>query len=212
MIKCTKTYTNLVISFLNEIANGICLAVFIVFLAIAKIVIHIVVTCTIIHRKLHHRQTTRTDNTTSTISLEEEEGGGGVRLSLNDIHNLSSFEYEAVVESTNQDCIVCLERFIKGETCRSLPRCKHVFHASCVDSWLIQVPSCPLCRRIVVKPGVNHHPPPPPPPSSSLKEKQYRRHHLFQSYRRGISIKWLTRKGLVLGFARFNFGKEQPPQ
>ncbi|KAI3966621.1 hypothetical protein MKW92_012541 [Papaver armeniacum] len=155
MIKCTKTYSNLLISFLNEIANGTCLAVFILFLAITKIVINIVVACTIVQRKLHHRQPTRTANTTSIISLEEEEQGGGIRLSLSDIQNLSSFEYEMVVEPA-QDCIVCLERFIKGESCRSLPRCNHVFHASCVDSWLIQVPSCPLCRQIVVTPGANH--------------------------------------------------------
>ncbi|KAI3882620.1 hypothetical protein MKX03_007564 [Papaver bracteatum] len=152
--KCKKTYSNLLISFLNEIANGLCLAMFILFLAITKIVIHIVVACTVVHRKLHHRQTTRTANTTSVIRLEEQEEGGGVRLSLSDIQNLSSFEYEMVVEPA-QDCIVCLERFIKGESCRSLPRCKHFFHASCVDSWLIQVPSCPLCRKIVVTRGAN---------------------------------------------------------
>ncbi|KAI3932995.1 hypothetical protein MKW98_029228 [Papaver atlanticum] len=154
MIKCKKTYSNLLISLLNEIANSICLVVFTVFLVITKIVIHIVVTCTIVHRKLHHRQTTRTANITSTVSLEEQEESGGFRLSLSDVQNLSSFEYETVVEPA-QDCIVCLERFIKGESCRSLPRCNHVFHASCVDSWLIQVPSCPLCRQIVVTPGAN---------------------------------------------------------
>ncbi|KAI3899319.1 hypothetical protein MKW92_003765 [Papaver armeniacum] len=144
MIKCTKTYSNLLISLLNEIANSICLVVFILFLAVMKTAIHIVVACTIVHRKLHHRQTTRTAiSTTSVISLEEQEESGGFRLSLSDIHNLSSFEYEMGVEPA-QDCIVCLEMFIKGESCRSLPRCKHVFHASCVDSWLIIVPSCPL--------------------------------------------------------------------
>ncbi|KAI3932994.1 hypothetical protein MKW98_029227 [Papaver atlanticum] len=70
------------------------------------------------------------------------------KLSSSDLQNLSSFKYEMVVEPT-QHCIVCLE------SCRSLPRCNHVFHANCVDSWLIQVPSCPLCRQIVVKPGVD---------------------------------------------------------
>ncbi|KAI3932996.1 hypothetical protein MKW98_029229 [Papaver atlanticum] len=47
---------------------------------------------------------------------------------------------------------------------------------------------------------------PPPPPSSSLKVKATLSAPTF------YSSKWLTRKGLVLGFARFNFGKEQPPQ
>ncbi|KAI3989255.1 hypothetical protein MKX01_007892 [Papaver californicum] len=153
IIKCEKTYSNLLISFLTEIANTIFLVVFIVFAAILKIAILIAVACTISYRKLHHRQTTRTANTTSILSLGEQEASGGVRLSLNDLQNLSSFKYE-MVEPT-QDCIVCLERLIKGERCRSLPRCKHVFHANCVDSWLIQVPSCPFCRQIIDKPRVN---------------------------------------------------------
>ncbi|KAI3990104.1 hypothetical protein MKX01_018765 [Papaver californicum] len=146
-------YSNLLIYFLTEIANTIFLVVFIVFAAILIFAIHIAVACTIAYRKLHHRQTTRTVNTTSMISLEEQEESGGVRLSLSDLQNLSSFKYE-IVEPT-QDCIVCLERLIKGESCRRLPRCKHVFHVNCVDSWLIQVPSCPFCRQIVNKPRVN---------------------------------------------------------
>ncbi|KAI3966620.1 hypothetical protein MKW92_012540 [Papaver armeniacum] len=145
---------DLLISFLSEIFSTIFLIVFIVFVAIIKVAIHIVAACIIVYRKLHHRRTTRTANTMSFSGLEEEEENSGVRLSLSDLQNLSSFEYEMVVEPT-QHCIVCLERFVKGESCRSLPRCNHVFHAGCVDSWLIQVPSCPLCRQIVVKPGVN---------------------------------------------------------
>ncbi|KAI3882621.1 hypothetical protein MKX03_007565 [Papaver bracteatum] len=144
---------DLLIFFLSEIVSTIFLIVFIFFVAIIKVAIHIVVAFTIVYRKLHHQRTTRTDNTMSFSGLEEEESGG-VGLSLSDLQNLSSFEYEMVVEPT-QHCIVCLERFVKGESCRSLPRCNHVFHTSCVDSWLIQVPSCPLCRQIVVKPVVN---------------------------------------------------------
>ncbi|KAI3989254.1 hypothetical protein MKX01_007891 [Papaver californicum] len=156
-IKCTKTYFNLLISFLDEIVITIdeivitiCLVVFIVFAAILKIAVHIAVGCTIVYRKLHHRQTTRTNTTSTSLEEQEERGGVSCRLSLSDLQNLSSFKYE-MVEPT-QDCIVCLERFIEGESCRSLPRCKHVYHANCVDSWLIRVPSCPLCRQIIVKP------------------------------------------------------------
>ncbi|KAI3899317.1 hypothetical protein MKW92_003763 [Papaver armeniacum] len=132
------TPTFLFLSILAEIVSTIFLVVFIVFAAILKLSMHFVVACTIVYRKMHHRQTTS--------SLEEQQGSGGVRLSSSDLQNLSSFEYE-IVEPTHQDCIVCLERFIKGESCRSLPRCNHVFHANCVDSWLIHVPSCPLCRK-----------------------------------------------------------------
>ncbi|KAI3990102.1 hypothetical protein MKX01_018763 [Papaver californicum] len=154
IVKCTKSYSNLLISFLDEIVITICLVVFIVLVAILKIAIHIAASCTIVYHKLRHQQTTRTNTTSIILEEQEESGGVSYRLSLGDLLNLSSFKYE-MVKPTQEYCIVCLERFIKGESCRSLPRCKHVFHANCVDSWLIRVPSCPLCRQLVVKRGAN---------------------------------------------------------
>ncbi|KAI3882625.1 hypothetical protein MKX03_007569 [Papaver bracteatum] len=92
------TPTFLFLSILVEVVGTIFLVVFIVFAAILKLSIHFVGACTIVYRKLHHRQTTS--------SLEEQEGsGGGVRLSSSDLRNLSSFEYE-IVEPTHKDCIV----------------------------------------------------------------------------------------------------------
>ncbi|MCL7022477.1 hypothetical protein MKW94_001633 [Papaver nudicaule] len=150
IMKGTKTYSNLLISFLHEIVNAIFLVVFIVFAATLKTIIHLLVACTIAYRILDHRHTIRT-NTTGISSEEQEESG--VSFGLSDLQKLSSFKCE-MVEPT-QNCIVCLERFINGERCRSLPGCNHVYHANCVDSWLIRFPSCPLCRKIVVIPGMD---------------------------------------------------------
>ncbi|KAK8917042.1 NEP1-interacting protein 1 [Platanthera zijinensis] len=44
-------------------------------------------------------------------------------------------------------CSVCLQDIQIGETVRSLPFCKHMFHLRCIDSWLVRNGSCPLCRR-----------------------------------------------------------------
>ncbi|PON45806.1 43kDa postsynaptic protein [Parasponia andersonii] len=42
-------------------------------------------------------------------------------------------------------CSVCLEQVNVGELLRSLP-CLHQFHANCIDPWLRQQGTCPVCK------------------------------------------------------------------
>ncbi|KAG2730324.1 hypothetical protein I3843_01G280900 [Carya illinoinensis] len=42
-------------------------------------------------------------------------------------------------------CSVCLEQVNVGELIRSLP-CLHQFHANCIDPWLGQQGTCPVCK------------------------------------------------------------------
>lgn len=65
---------------------------------------------------------------------EDVHGGGGGGGN----QNISSTE--------ERDCAVCLENFRVGEECRLLPKCKHCFHAACIDSWLLKAAVCPICR------------------------------------------------------------------
>lgn len=43
-------------------------------------------------------------------------------------------------------CAVCLNKFEEKEMLRVLPRCNHTFHLDCIDVWLLNNASCPLCR------------------------------------------------------------------
>ncbi|MED6180243.1 hypothetical protein PIB30_008437 [Stylosanthes scabra] len=47
------------------------------------------------------------------------------------------------------DCAVCLNRFEITDVLRLLPKCNHAFHMDCVDKWLDEHSTCPLCRNRV---------------------------------------------------------------
>ncbi|KAG7573652.1 Zinc finger RING-type [Arabidopsis suecica] len=48
------------------------------------------------------------------------------------------------------ECAVCLCEFEDDETLRLMPPCCHVFHVDCVDVWLSEHSTCPLCRADLV--------------------------------------------------------------
>ncbi|CAM0913976.1 unnamed protein product [Alopecurus aequalis] len=72
--------------------------------------------------------------------------GGGKGLSADELGTLPCHDFS----SNGADCAVCLEVFAAGDRCRRLPRCKHSFHAKCVDPWLKKSRFCPVCRADVV--------------------------------------------------------------
>lgn len=43
-------------------------------------------------------------------------------------------------------CIVCLAEFRGEDILRILPYCGHSFHVTCIDIWLQQHSTCPVCR------------------------------------------------------------------
>ncbi|XP_062185627.1 RING-H2 finger protein ATL43-like [Phragmites australis] len=53
------------------------------------------------------------------------------------------------------ECAVCLVAFDAAELLCVLPWCRHAFHAECVDTWLQEHSTCPVCRRRVGKEGVS---------------------------------------------------------
>ncbi|MCL7035640.1 hypothetical protein MKW94_005746 [Papaver nudicaule] len=43
-------------------------------------------------------------------------------------------------------CSICLADYKSTDVTRILPDCGHFFHQKCVDPWLLQHPTCPICR------------------------------------------------------------------
>lgn len=64
------------------------------------------------------------------------------------INALGSYAHRGA-DRPSADCSVCLGEVIDGEIVRLLPKCGHVFHVDCVDTWLRCNVSCPLCRAAV---------------------------------------------------------------
>uniref|UniRef100_A0A452VK39 Ring finger protein 130 n=1 Tax=Ursus maritimus TaxID=29073 RepID=A0A452VK39_URSMA len=57
------------------------------------------------------------------------------------------------VKETDPDfdhCAVCIESYKQNDVVRILP-CKHVFHKSCVDPWLSEHCTCPMCKLNILK-------------------------------------------------------------
>ncbi|KAF8670493.1 hypothetical protein HU200_050509 [Digitaria exilis] len=48
-----------------------------------------------------------------------------------------------------QRCVVCLCDVEKVETAEWLPACMHVFHRHCIERWLHDHSTCPICRAFV---------------------------------------------------------------
>ncbi|KAJ4890946.1 putative RING-H2 finger protein ATL12 [Raphanus sativus] len=66
------------------------------------------------------------------------------------IESLPFFRFSALKGSKQGlECSVCLSKFEDIEILRLLPKCKHAFHIECIDEWLEQHATCPLCRNRV---------------------------------------------------------------
>ncbi|XP_021764306.1 putative RING-H2 finger protein ATL21A [Chenopodium quinoa] len=43
-------------------------------------------------------------------------------------------------------CPICLGEYLAKDILRTIPDCRHCFHADCIDEWLLLNASCPVCR------------------------------------------------------------------
>ncbi|KAK9078697.1 hypothetical protein SSX86_002754 [Deinandra increscens subsp. villosa] len=66
------------------------------------------------------------------------------------INTFPAFVYSEVMvtnKGTGSGCSICLADYKPADVIRLLPECGHLFHSSCIDTWLKVRPTCPVCRN-----------------------------------------------------------------
>uniref|UniRef100_A0A3B4BM24 RING-type E3 ubiquitin transferase n=1 Tax=Periophthalmus magnuspinnatus TaxID=409849 RepID=A0A3B4BM24_9GOBI len=88
-----------------------------------------------------------------TLPIEDDEHPRG--LTKEQIDNLVTRTYgQASLEGEmGRACSVCINEYAQGNKLRRLP-CSHEFHIHCIDRWLSENNTCPICRQPIL--GVHH--------------------------------------------------------
>nr|XP_043889264.1 E3 ubiquitin-protein ligase RNF6 [Solea senegalensis] len=84
--------------------------------------------------------------------LNDEEDDEHPRgLTKEQIDNLSTRTYgQASLEGeVGRACSVCINEYAQGNKLRRLP-CSHEFHIHCIDRWLSENNTCPICRQPIL--------------------------------------------------------------
>jgi len=68
---------------------------------------------------------------------------------INSLPSTIMAECSECSENTEEECSICLHAIRTGDSMRQLAGCRHCFHKSCIDLWLLRSTSCPLCKRNV---------------------------------------------------------------
>ncbi|KAJ7955723.1 RING-H2 finger protein ATL56 [Quillaja saponaria] len=113
-------------------------SLFFIFLGFAALILlHLCLAGAVLHHPRFRRST----------QLQATSSNG---LSPHDVKKLSQFRLAKGNEPESDfQCVVCLDGLRNGQWCRELSVCGHVFHRRCVDTWLIKMAACPICRTPV---------------------------------------------------------------
>jgi hypothetical protein len=83
------------------------------------------------------------------LELAERLGPAQPRgLSRDEISRLPSRTHRKK-DGDDKSCVVCMSEFQTREKIRTLRPCHHDFHQKCIDRWLKEHNTCPICRETV---------------------------------------------------------------
>ncbi|XP_004954594.1 E3 ubiquitin-protein ligase EL5 [Setaria italica] len=72
--------------------------------------------------------------------------GGARAAAADDIPTYKERDGARPDGASPEECSVCLCEVEKGKMAKRLPVCLHVFHQECIDLWLRDNSTCPVCR------------------------------------------------------------------
>ncbi|KAJ8276541.1 hypothetical protein COCON_G00082930 [Conger conger] len=81
------------------------------------------------------------------LNDEDEDQPHG--LTKEQIDNLSTRSFRFGENAGLQTCSVCITDYAEGHKLRQLP-CSHEYHVHCIDRWLSENSTCPICRHAVL--------------------------------------------------------------
>lgn len=92
-----------------------------------------------------------TSASSNTNDAVDARGESSAQQPNDENNNSNNHDENANINNNHDDlesCIICLEDYEDGDLLKELPCSsnKHVFHSHCIDEWLIQNSSCPICR------------------------------------------------------------------
>lgn len=89
------------------------------------------------------------NNYEALLAFEEQQGTVAKNtLSKAEIERLPVKTYDPAHNAGKTDCQICFSDYKKGERLRMLP-CLHDYHVKCIDRWLKENATCPICRADV---------------------------------------------------------------
>lgn len=70
-------------------------------------------------------------------------------LSEHQVTKLPERKYQTIPGEDTKECHICMSEFVDMEILRILP-CFHEFHTPCIDKWIVENATCPVCREEVL--------------------------------------------------------------
>uniref|UniRef100_A0A096LVN9 Ring finger protein 130 n=1 Tax=Poecilia formosa TaxID=48698 RepID=A0A096LVN9_POEFO len=87
---------------------------------------------------------------TSVVSVLQRRLGDAAKKAIGKLTTRTVKKGDKETDPDFNHCAVCIEAYQLNDVVRILP-CKHVFHKVCVDPWLNEHCTCPMCKLNILK-------------------------------------------------------------